>query len=47
MTPLAYLKLMLDYQDDFIVDYRRRSEKDRDDLKHWAEEEMEASDDDK
>ena len=40
MTVLAYLKKELNSMCDFVKEYKKLAESDREDLKKWAEEEM-------
>ena len=40
MTPLKYLKTELDVNGDFLDEWKRLDEKDKAELKEWAEQEM-------
>ena len=39
-TPLKYLRKILDIDNDFLSEWRRLTQKDKDDLKEYAEEEI-------
>ena len=39
-TPLKYLRKILDIDNDFLAEWRRLTQKDKDDLKEYAEEEI-------
>lgn len=39
-TPIVYLKAQLDRNGDFVNEWKRLSEKDKVDLKQWAEDEL-------